>query len=356
MRIEFGHHADPALRERFGDLTIRPSQPEDLPAVASLAERVFAESRPGTRSEWLAELRWMFQGSHLGCRASSVAVDGEGLLVGHYGSLIRRFQVGRKIVRTGVPVDNMIDEAHRGGRLQWWLFENQRRWAKLVDVTWGIGAPTEEAYRIGRRLLGYRRLTTMKVLRANLASFPRHRLHALGRWRTPMRHPRRARIETLDRFDSRFAPLWERYRDDYRCTEERSLDWLRWRFDEAPRRTYTRLALVTGGEILRYAVIRHPPPGDGTWVIVDLWGSSEPIDLAAMARGIMRWASGRAPWLEISLAATEPHLQALLAAGFYWEGKERPLVFTVFEPDKVPERVVQEPSNWYVTEAFHDTL
>ncbi len=350
---------DPSLRWSYEGLLIRPCLPEDSRGIAKLAAKVFAESRPVSVDLWEAEWNWKFNGEHLGLRGASVATDANGEIVGHYGSLIRRFQIGRSIVWTGVPVDNMVAEPYRGGRLQMKLFKHQETWARMEGTSWGIGAPNPAAYVVGKRLLGYRNLTSMKILRANLASAARRGFWRMMRWRAGWRHPRGARVRVVPEFDRRFEPLWERYRGAYTGVEERTLAWLRWRFGPGvPGRSYTILALesATGDEILRYAVIRRPDPGDGTWMIVDLFGSTDAEDLRALAEGIVQWAGrNRAEWLEVRLAAPPDHFQALLRAGFYWEGNEQPVVFWVFDPKKVKRRLVEEPTHWYVTEAFHDT-
>ncbi|MAE70417.1 MAG: hypothetical protein CME06_08125 [Gemmatimonadetes bacterium] len=350
------HRNDRSLSWEFEGLVIRPCRLSDRQGIAELAVEVFGADRKVPAEQWRAEWDWKFNGAHLGETAASVAVDRNGSVVGHYGSLIRRFQLGAKLFETGVPVDNMVQERYRGGRLQMRLYENQGKWAKMGEVAWGIGAPNPTAYKIGKRLLGYENLAWMKALRANLSS-RRHRIgFRLRERKAGWVHPRGAQVKEVRGFDERFEDLWERCRDQYVCVEERGLDWLRWRFDDAPGRSYTILALEEGERVQRYALIRTPEPGDGTWHVVDLFGTTDPDDLRAMARGITRWALGRVGWLEIHLAASEPHYAALLDAGFYWEGREQPLVYWVFDEKQVRRRVLAEPTNWYVTEAFHDTL
>ncbi len=349
------HREDPSLVWSFGELTIRPCEPEDLPGIAELAAAAFADYRSAPAEQWAAEWDWKFAGAHLGDRCASVAVDPQGRVVGHYGSLLRRFQLGKQVSLAGVPVDNVVREDYRGGRLQLRLYQHQQDWAAMEEVPWGIGAPTAAAYKIGKRLLGYRDLASMKILRADLSSRSRRLRTRLRRRRVGWVHPRRARVRELPAFDERFEELWEREREHYQCVEERTLAWLRWRFDDAPGRRYTILVLEQDDRLLRYALIKHPDPGDGTWQIVDLFGSCDPDDLLGMALGMVHWADGSAPWLEISLAATEAHYAALLQAGFYWEGREQPLVYWIFDERKVRRRLLEEPANWYVTEAFHDT-
>lgn len=236
------------------------------------------------------------------------------------------------------------------------LYENQGAWAKKGGVTWGIGAPNPAAYKIGKRLLGYENLAWMRILRADLSSRWRRLGFRLREQRAGWVHPRGAVVRELGTFDERFGDLWRSCRDEYVCVEERTLDWLRWRFDDAPGRNYTILALEEGDRVLRYALIRAPEPAHGTSRVVDLFGTTDQDDLRAMARGIMKWALGRTSWLEIDLAASEPHYVALIDAGFYWEGREHPLVYWIFDESRVHRRVLAEPANWYVTQAFHDTL
>jgi len=66
-----------------------------------------------------------------------------------------------------------------------------------------------------------------------------------------------ARVEVVERFDERVDPLWRDAAQRYPVIAERSLDFLRWRFDRGPAvRQAKRLYITRRGQLMGYVVLR----------------------------------------------------------------------------------------------------
>ncbi len=272
--------------------------------------------------------------------------------MGHYGSMMRRFKVGRDYHKVGVPVDNMIAPEWRGGAIQRELFAHQRRFAARIDVSFGLGVPSPDAYLVGQRLLSYKNLTWIKCFYADL-SYVR-RLWRKWQWRhIPARDD--LAVRQVEHVDDRFDELWERLRRSYPCTEVRSSEFLRWRHQDAPDREYEILAAHGAEGIEGYVVLRHPRSSDESTRIVDLFAAPKPPILTTLIRAAIGRSASRARGLHFRLAASEIFYQTLVENRFHWTGHEFPVVFWRFS-DAVNVRHFENPQRWYITCSSTDLI
>lgn len=68
--------------------------------------------------------------------------------------------------------------------------------------------------------------------------------------------PEGVEVRRIDSFDQEFDGLWERLRGNFSVIAERTADWLKWRFDSCPFRTYHRFAVYEKGTLAGYLVMR----------------------------------------------------------------------------------------------------
>ena len=331
---------------------IRDYRPGDEDRLAELAVTCFSDVGLGGTGAWLREWRWKFTGGYTGEYAPSVAQLKDGRIIGHYGSMIRLFKVGRDYHKVGVPIDNMIAPECRGGNIQRKLFAQQRRFAARIDVPFGLGIPNPSAYVVGRRLLRYKNLTWIKCFHADLTMV--RRLWRKWQWRHVPACADLA-VHLVERVDDRFDELWERLRKSYPCTEVRSSAFLRWRHEEAPDRDYEILAAHGANGIEGYVVLRYPLESDKSAEIVDLFAPPERPILSTLLRAALGHAAPRARGLDFRVAASEIFYRSLVENRIHWTGYELPVVYWRFS-DKVNVRHFENPQRWYITGSLADLV
>ena len=337
-----------------GDVLIRRSRPDDVHGIAELLAKCFPGRR--TVSQWKEEWNWKFSRSSRAIGCSTVAVDGSGNIVGHYGSVLRRYKVGTRPLQGAVPYDNVVDPGFRGaGKVQRMLFADQKRWGPEMDVRFGIGFPNEEAYPVGKRLLGYQDLTRMKVLRAELSPFHRA-IRRARRIKFPLDVEPDFQLREMNGFGDEFQELWHEVGPTLDCTEERDIDYLRWRYEDAPGRPYTILGIEQAGKLRGCAVCTIPEPGtDDGCHLVDFFCRLEPREVRALALSVLKWAGPRAPWIETWVTNTRAFCGSLLEVGFRWDGREIPVVYWIF-CEKLNTRRFESPDMWYFTAGNTDSF
>jgi hypothetical protein len=249
---------------------VRKYRPGDEIGINDLYQRVFGTHRS------LEEWRWKFREGPLEEPSLIyLALDGE-RVVGQYAVSFSRFFFGGRPVLAAQPVDNMIDPAYRKGlsrsRMQKALYGAIQADPLQAVTAFGYGFPNREAYRIGRKLLGYQDLGPVHVRLRSLTG-ARHVRRLLGEGRTSKTwgraHARVHRqllrlraglspgpeVRRLRAFDDRFDPLWERAVANFGVVAVRDRKVLEWRYCHRPSCTYTILALERGRQLLGYAVL-----------------------------------------------------------------------------------------------------
>lgn len=91
-----------------GSPNLRPTRPEDLPAISDLTEAVFGRRRSPELLDWL-----LLSGEAGGVRESRVA-EADGRIVGHVGRIKSRYAWRGRVVSGGHPILWMLSPQARG--------------------------------------------------------------------------------------------------------------------------------------------------------------------------------------------------------------------------------------------------
>jgi hypothetical protein len=204
--------------------TFRELRMEDLASWLETRARCFPEDAP-MDEECFHKL---YTSNPAGGRIL-VAMEGEEV-VASYAAQPTRVRVGEELRSFSHVVDSMVHPEHRRGLKNPGLFVRTaetffERYQDMDAVHYGW--PVERALKIGRRFLEYR------VLREELAL-------VRGLDETP-REPE-LEVVQLDSLGPEVFALWERCASNWEASAVRDADFLRWRFMQHPRRSYSILA------------------------------------------------------------------------------------------------------------------
>ncbi len=204
--------------------TIGPYEPGDEEEILRLFSKVFRIER--SREHWA----WKFldnpEGTHiyLGKRPS-------GEVVSQYAAVPIRMHCSGRTCVFGLVLDSMADQECRRGLRKPGVFVDMCN--RFVDhygrsdreiVMYGL--PSPEAFRVGRRLLGYTHL---------------HDLHILSKDLRPSGAPAKTpgiRVEVKERFSDDLDDLWDRCKDDFTLAAVRDSRYMSWRYTRRPDVSY----------------------------------------------------------------------------------------------------------------------
>ncbi len=228
---------------------LRPFRDGDEPGLVDCFNRVFVPL--GAKPRERAEVDWLLHGNPEGirfwvatARAAGDASAGTEQVVGTYGAIPVRVDVGGEHVHFLHAIDSAIDPAHRAGLKRPGLFvELATKFYEACSqpddhpLTYGI--PTEEAWRIGRKLLDYELVRPLPV----------HVFPPLAGHEVP------AEVERIERFDEQALWLYHRIAAHHHVALERNPAYLNWRYGDHPRHRYHRFGLRDDDGVLRALAI-----------------------------------------------------------------------------------------------------
>jgi hypothetical protein len=258
-----------------GRYSIVPGDPQaDRQELLDLATR----NRPGPRSRLEAKYAKYYENSPLGAPSLFLARDNEsGDLVGMSALFPTVLWVAGERVPAGIGGDFAVDEGHRGFGPA--LALQRATIPPLAErgLRCAYGSPNSNSELVvgragyadvGRltrfiKLLSARPLVDRYVSRPRLAALAagvaRPFVSTLSRERF-QRRPGRFSVEQPERFDDRFASLWELARRQLGVTSERNAELLNWRYEKTGpgggSGSYTIFALVEADEVAGYLVYR----------------------------------------------------------------------------------------------------
>ena len=256
-----------------GRYSIVPGDPRaNRDDVLALATR----NRPGPPSRLEAKYRKYYERNPFGAPSIFLARDNEtGNVVGMTALIPTALRTSGELVPAAIGGDFAVDEEHRtlgpAVALQRATVPAlaERRLACAYGSPNTLSEPIvaragyTDLGRLSRflKLLSARpvvdRYVRSRTLAA-LASGAARPVVSLASRERLQRRSRRFSIDRPDRFDGRFARLWEAIHGEPGLTSDRSADVLNWRYEkDAPAeatREYSIFALLDGGDVAAYAV------------------------------------------------------------------------------------------------------
>jgi len=347
-----------------GSWQIRRYREGDEAGINDLFRRIFKVDRS------LEEWRWKFRDEerqHLSL--IHLAYDGK-RIVGQYAALGARFKCGAGEVVAVQPVDNMIDPDSRQGlgkaRMQRAMFQDGLAAGKAAGFAMAYGFPNREAYRVGKKVLGYRDLGSIEV-RLRSLTWARHVRRLMGdgqvarivgriqawiqrRWlRFHSPGLDGATVRCTRDFDERLDHLWTEASRSFGVLAVRDRAYLRWRYGKRPGSHYTILLLERGGVLLGYTVLAMREGRVRIGCVVDIFslpgeGIAEKLVLASLEHLLDERADLAESWSQAG-----GRYEEALRAYFPRRSPEPVHVVCQILDETLDERFVSDFSNWHLT-------
>lgn len=269
------------------EITRRPYREGDETGINELFNRVFSLQRP------IEEWRWKFVENPAVTDPAHwiMVLEKENSIVGHYASLPVDMLCGGSIVKGCQPVDTIIDPAAKVGikMLRDLYREGVERAAR--QASFGFGFPNEAAYKVGKRLLGYKDLGVMEPLYKRLSmrvalkrrlpavpsplAWPVHKLSQ--RLYSPSISTGRYTISEEGGFGSSMDKLWDDMKGEFQIAALRDSKYLNWRYRG---RGYTIFIARHGEEVTGYIVLKLSSSGEEkVGYIIDVFSKEETAGL-----------------------------------------------------------------------------
>lgn len=271
------------------EITIGPYEPGDGPAILACFQKVFGVDR--TIEHW----NWKFRDCPFGLHAF-LGKTPSGQVVAQFTGIPSPHKVGDNTFTFSQILDSMVDPDFRKGLKKPGVFASTvfdyvDHFGHRDREAIMYGLPNPQAFRIGRRLLGYSFIHDIVMLyksadelRASAAAVPSD-----------------VTVEAVDRFGPEADALWAAFSPSVEVANIRDATWLDWRFADCPDVDYLQLvARGADGAMRGVAVARADfigtqdavlcdwvVPPDDTDASLALLAKLESLALAANATGLM---------------------------------------------------------------------
>jgi hypothetical protein len=359
------------LSQKIGsmDVLFRTCLPEDGPSVNAFYNTLFGTNRSDAIWRW----RYVEGPAVRKCPVTYVVAEVDGEQAGQYPTFARDFCVRGRDTIFYYALDTAVGEKYRKGfHFFRAMSKTSTDFSRGTGADIGFGFPNINHHKIGRKVSGYRDVTSSAQLfrRLNLYLTLRkfvpwladalkpclRKLFAFA-FRQRIRAERAklggaTSVETVDRFDERLDALWERRKAAFPIIGLRDSAVLNWRYVEKPENDYRRvIATRDGGQrVVGFAVLRVKTVDESlVGYFVDLfYEDQEAFD--ALILDSLDYFTRRE--VDFALCMTAPASEVsrwLGERGF----KEKsfthliPLVFTLL--DATDEAFYANPANWYLT-------
>ena len=253
--------------------TVRAYQLGDEVSILALFSRVFG--RTSSESEW----RWKFSENPFAPPLASLAVDADGVVIAQSTLLPVKLNVMGRAVLAAQSIDAMVDERRRGEQ----LFERTTKHCYENFVAVGgklvFGFPNRNSYPTLMRKLSRRRVCYLaeysyrlgvrgvakKLLRLPPLVVGAHQVYrVITRLRLALTDGLlRARLaDSVSVWTSGSAPkglddLWDSIRSHEVFSVWKDAEYMAWRYDRAPGRSFTYYCLSEGEQLSGLAVVAH---------------------------------------------------------------------------------------------------
>ena len=251
------------------NITIGPYQPGDEHAILACFKTVFGVDR--SLDHW----NWKFRDCPFGIHCYLGKTE-TGQVVSQFTGIPTPYKVGSDTFVFSQIIDSMVDPAFRKGLKKPGLFASTvydfvDRYGHEHEEAIMYGLPNPQAFRIGRRLLGYSFLHDIITLYR-----PASELEA-----RPLSAPEGITVETVDRFGAVADTLWAAVEPSLDVGLVKTAEYLDWRYAACPDVEYARLvARDTDGRPRGLAVARGEFIGTQDAVLCDWLVPADDLDAA----------------------------------------------------------------------------
>lgn len=335
------------------------SRPADVRALFELWDAVY----PGVLQP---KFSWLYCNNPVGLARVWAIVSGNGTIAGAAAVFPRRFRIDGTPHLAGLAGDFLIHPAHR---VLGPAMKLQRTVCAAATNGWVeflYGFPNVSAEAMFRRI-GFQPLTPRArwviPVRTNdsFARLRRSRYWAplvapianqglrIARWYLDRTPGISYRVSTS--IDQRFEDIWGAIRDRSRIALDRTVEYLRWRYADAPVTPYTTVeALGRDGQLLGYAVTRIVDVGAE---VCELVGADQETR-RGLAGELWRMAhAGGAQRLEC-FVGTGTGSAAMLANTGFVERADAHRVLLYLPPNVAAKDVLLDPANWWLVQSDAD--
>lgn len=355
-------------------MIIRKATAADGQALNNLYNKVFKRDRS------LACWRWKYpEGTAEDWPIVYSLAEVDGQIIGQYPSQLRSLSFQGKPIRFALVMDNIVaKEYRRAYPAQKEMFGYAVEAAKNNNIAIGYGFPNKKAYRIGKRLLGYRdvallpelfyRLSWRPALARRLPWLPESLLRLLDnllRQRNRFLQKlsgadgQRGTIVEVDRFSDELDQLWERMKVKRTICAERNSVFLNWRFGHADIIPYRNLvARDDSGVVVGYMVYRTLLiEGDKVGYLVDFLYETEAVLTSLLGHVLGMMNREKVDYVSVMVSPGTAEEASLKKSGFVLkEGfGGRPCV-ALDVSQTLPFEVICDPTQWYLTYGDSDLV
>jgi len=336
--------------------------------INELFNKVFQEKR--TLREW----EWKFkQNPYRDLHLITVAEDA-GKIVGHYASIPVFMQCGSERFLFAYPVDTFVHPDYRNLKIISDLYSTHKEIGAKRGYIGAFGFPNEQAYMVGKRLLGYYDLLKLSNLycRLNWRQPVKRRLKGIpvslekaiqkasSKYYSVYFSQRPYKLEIIDEyiFDERINRLWERVHQHFSILCIRDLPYLTWRYMSNPLKAYNILA-VGDEEINGYLVYRiRENNGAYEGVIVDCLWDDEAVLKALLTDSLQRFAREGVDYAILRAQKATAFYNVATQLGFRERGgiEDIPVVYHLITHNEILEKAVKDPALWYFTYGDSDGI
>ena len=210
-------------------ITIGPYEPGDEHAILDCFKVVFGIDRS------LEHWNWKFRDCPFGIHAY-LGKTGSGQVVSQFTGIPSPYKVGSRTFVFSQILDSMVDPAFRKGLKKPGLFastvyEFVDRYGHDHEEAIMYGLPNPQAFRIGRRLLGYSFMHDIVTLYRSSEELIAE----------PLPAPEEIEVEMVSRFGPVADELWAAYEPAVEVSMIRNTEYLDWRYADCPDVEYAML-------------------------------------------------------------------------------------------------------------------
>ena len=312
----------------------------------------------------------------------TMVAEHDGQIVGHSSAIHVKMKIGNKIMVGSVLVDlivhprfrhqgmfkalndGLLSETRRDGILILYSFPNKvsypgfkkygwtdvcevPRFVKFHHIYDAFVEHLTSRYRIIRLMTEHRtsRLLMRFIMRVAsvpiglaLTTFVRKEEHL---------ELKNVQVVTITRFDDRIDNFWENISEDYQVIAVRDRTFLNWFYCERPYSMYTVLIVESNNKILGYMVLSIADQKSGC-IVETLTHRDVSLVQLLLSKANEYFKRKRVSWISCNIMGNNLLHEVLRNDGFILIPSEGPVVVYV-NSSRIPEAVVKDAQNWYVT-------